>query len=144
MATVKWSPLSLPLTILGNELTGLATGGLSVTGTTVQADGNLYCDFEFVAGSAISPTAFAAIDIWMLRSIDGGASYVDGSASVTPSQDPSATISVRQGTLIVPRAGTPMVVLPPGLYKPMARNRLGVNIPSGSIIRMATYSEMAA
>lgn len=144
MTAVRWSSLDLPLTLLSSELNGLLNNTLSAPSTdTINSSGALYCDLEFVAGAAFSPGSNAALDVWMLRSIDGGVTFEDGSASLVPPRDPDVTILVRQGTSIIPRAGQPLFVLPPGHYKAMARNRLGATIPTGSILRMGGYTEQA-
>lgn len=142
MTQVKWSPYSVPFTLLGNELSALGNNALSAAGIVIQSDGSLYFDVEFVAGAAFSPTDKGAIDVWMLRSLDG-TSYEDGSSSVTPPRDADAIIPVRGGTSITPRAGYPRQRLPVGYYRGLARNRTGVPLPANSVIRIATYSEQA-
>jgi hypothetical protein len=144
MATVRWGSYALPTTILGNELSGLANGGICAPGTAILADGALYCDFEFVASTAFSPTTDALVDLWMLRSLDGGISYEDGSAGVLPPREADVIIAVRSGASILARAGAPMIPLPPGTYRPIVRNRTGVVFPgSGVTIRMASYTQQA-
>lgn len=144
MAIVSWKPYDLPVVLLSTEISGLASGGMSITSAAIFNDqGRMYCDIEFAAGAAMSPATNAAIDIWFLRSIDGGLSYEDGSASALPSRDADVSIPVRQGSSIIPRSGMPQTVLPPGTYKAMVRNRTGVSIPTGSYVRMAVYTEAA-
>jgi len=144
MSTVRWSGYDLPLTLLSAELNGLANNALSnLSSDTVNSNGSLFCDFEFLAGATFSPGSNALLDIWMLRSIDGGLSFEDGSPSFTPPRDPDLSIAVRAGSSIMPRAGAPLIVLPVGHYKALARNRLGATIPTGSMVRMASYTETA-
>jgi hypothetical protein len=144
MTNVGWSPYDLPVTLLSSELNGLANNAISViSADTVNSTGRLYCDFEFVAGAAFTPGSNAILDIWMLRSIDNGVSFEDGSSSQLPPRDPDLSIVVRAGTSIIPRAGAPLIVLPVGHYKALARNRLGAAVPTGSIVRMAGYTEQA-
>jgi len=146
MTIVRWGPLELPVTLLtSSELAGLANTGISAPGADIiNTGGSLYCDVEFVAGAAFSPSASGAmLDVWVLRSIDGGVSFEDGAAGFIPSRDPDLTIAVRGGTSIIPRAGASRLVLPPGHFKAMARNRLGASIPSGSSVRIASYTEQA-
>jgi len=83
------------------------------------------------------------LDLWVLRSIDGGVSFEDGAAGFIPSRDADLIIAVRAGSSIIPRAGGGPLVLPPGHFKAMARNRLGVSIPNGSLVRIASYTEIA-
>lgn len=144
MTIVRWGSYELPITLLSSEISGLANNGISAPGVDiVNSGGSLYCDLEFVGGAAFSPVQWAMLDIWMLRSLDGGLSYEDGSSSVPPPREPDAGIAVRSGSNILVRAGMPQLVLPPGHYKPIARNRLGVNIPNGSLVRLASYTEVA-
>lgn len=145
MTTVRWGAYELPVVLLGSSvLAGLANTGISAPGADIiNIGGSLYCDIEFVAGAAFSPAANAMLDVWVLRSIDGGVSFEDGAAGFIPSRDPDITIAVRSGTSIIPRAGGAQLVLPPGHFKAMARNRLGVSIPTASLVRIASYTETA-
>jgi len=145
MTTVRWGAYELPVTLLGsNVLAGLANTGISAPGDDIiNTGGSLYCNLEFVAGAAFSPASFAMLDLWVLRSIDGGVSFEDGAAGFLPSRDADLIIAVRAGSSIIPRAGGGPLVLPPGHFKAMARNRLGVSIPNGSLVRIASYTEIA-
>ena len=131
---------------LTTELNSLAssTGNtLSVLGAAFQnTTARNFADVEFVAGGAFSPTAAGFIELWLLRSLDGGTNYEDGSATVAPGRQPDIVIPVRAGTTITPRAGAQGLILPVGFYKPIARNQTGVALPAASnLIRFAAYSE---
>ena len=93
-------------------------------------------------GCTMTPVAPAFIELWLLRSLDGGTNYEDGSSSVAPGRPADIIIPVRAGTTITPRPGVSGLVLPPGWYKPIARNQTGPSLPaSGNLIRFAAYSQ---
>jgi len=137
--------LSGPTTILSTQLNTLANSSantLSTAGSAIQnTNGYLYADVEFVAGSTYTPTAGGFIELWLLRSIDGGSNYEDGSSSIAPARPADIVIPVRGGTTITPRSGAPGLLLPPGFYEPIARNQTGASLPSsGNIIRWSLYT----
>lgn len=132
--------------LLTTELNSLASSNANTLSTLGAAFQNtaarVYSDVEFLAGGTLSPTAGGFIELWFLRSLDGGSTYEDGSASVAPGRAPDIVIPVRGGTTITPRAGSSGLILPPAFYKPIARNQTGVTLPaSGNLIRQALYSE---
>ncbi|HTZ79062.1 MAG TPA: hypothetical protein VMC10_14190 [Stellaceae bacterium] len=141
-APFQWGALSGATTLLSSELNSLANssaGTLSATGAVVAATGHLYGFVEFMAGASYTPTANGFIELWLLQSIDGS-NFEDGSATVAPARVADAIIPVRAGSSIAPRAnaGLPPLVLPPGSYKPIARNQTGAALPSaGNLIRIA-------
>lgn len=126
-----------------NALVASAANTLSTLGAAFQnTNAMLYADVEFLAGGTFTPTAGAFLELWLLRSLDGGTSYEDGSASAAPGRSADAVISVRAGTTITPRAGAAGIVLPPGFYKPIVRNQTGATLPAtGNLIRFAMYTE---
>lgn len=132
--------------LLTTQLNALANSNgntLSTLGAAFQnTTGRVYADVEFVAGGTFSPGSGAFIELWLLRSLDGGSTYEDGSSSVAPGRAPDIVIPVEQGTSITPRNGASGLVLPPAFYKPLARNQTGIGLPStGNIIRYALYTE---
>ena len=133
-------------TWLSTELNSLAssTGNvLSTLGAAFQNTASyVYFDVEFLSGGAITPVAGAFIELWLLRSLDGGTAYEDGSASVAPGRAADIVLPVRAGTSITPRAGSGRGVLPPAFYKPIARNQLSVALAaSGNTITFSAYTE---
>lgn len=133
--------------LLTTELNSLgsSTGNtLSTLGAAFQnTNARIYADVEFLAGGTFSPnSAGAFIELWMLRSLDGGSTYEDGGAAVAPGRAADIIIPVRTGTTITPRSGAAGLILPPGFYKPIARNQTAATLPaSGNLIRFAMYSE---
>lgn len=131
---------------LTTELNSLASSAANTLSTLGGAFQNtvamLYSDVEFLAGGTLSPAAPAFVELWLLRSLDGGTNYEDGSASVAPGRPADLIINVRAGTTITPRAGSSGLILPPGFYKPIARNQTGVTLPaSGNLVRFSGYTQ---
>jgi hypothetical protein len=135
--------LSGPTNLLTTQLNALASGSLTVAGTAIQNTGGyIYADVEFVAGGAYSPTAGAYVELWLLRSIDSGTNYEDGGTGVAPGRPADIVIPVRNGTTITPRAGASGLIVPPGFFKPLARQNTGATLPSTSnLIRYSLYTE---
>lgn len=149
MANMLWAAgtngyLAAVLSLLTTELDGLANDTMSAGGTARDnsaLERAIWADFEFLAGGGFSPAAGAHIQVWLLRSLDGGTSYEDGSSAITPPRQPDVIIPIRQGTTITPRAGRPGIILPPGHFTPIAKNKAGAGLPaSGNVIRMRTYA----
>lgn len=135
-----------PTNWLTTELNSLANSSANVLSTLGGAFQNtsswIFADPEFLAGGTLSPTAGAFVELWLLRSLDGGTNYEDGSATVAPGRVADVVMSVRAGTTITPRAGASGLFLPPAFYKPIARNQVGVTLPaSGNIVRFSAYTE---
>lgn len=137
VSVANW--LTTELNALGNS----NANTLSTLGAAFQnTNARIFADVEFVAGGTFTPVAGGFIEVWLLRSLDGGTNYEDGSASAAPGRPADLIIPVRAGTTITPRAGVQGVALPPGFYKPLARNQTGASLPaSGNIVRFAMYTE---
>ncbi len=150
MANFLWTGAGVyaagPTTWLSTELNALANSAANVLSTLGAAFQNtaswLYADVEFLAGGTTTPAAGAFLELWLLRSLDGGTNYEDGSATVAPGRPSDIIIPVRAGTTITPRAGASGLLLPPGFYKPILRNQTGVALAAtANIIRFSAYSE---
>lgn len=126
-----------------NALANSAGNTLSTLGGAFQnTAGLILVDIEFLSGGTFTPTAGGFLEVWLLRSLDGGTSYEDGSATIAPGRPADAKIAVRAGTTITPRAGLSGVQLPPGFYKPILRNQTGASLPAtGNLLRFAAYTE---
>lgn len=83
---------------------------------------DLFADVELNCTFASSPTAGKLMTLYVVTSIDAGATYEDGDATVTPS--PRMVV----GTAVVRSVGTAQVLhfrdieLPPGFFKFMVSN----------------------
>ena len=131
-------------TLLTTELNTLAfsAGGnvLSSIGNQFQnTNSRVYCDVEFLAGASMTTAAGSFIELWFLRSLDG-TNYELGSSTQAPGRGADVIIPVQAGTAITPRAGMPLVVLPPSYFKPIVRNQVTTLPSSGNQVRYALYS----
>ena len=131
--------------ILTTQLNALANSSgntLSTVGSSIQnTNARLYADVEFVAGGTFTPTAGAFVELWLLRSLDGGSNYEDGSSTVAPGRPADITMLVRGGTTITPRAGASGLRVHPGFALPIARNQTGASLPATlNLIRWALYT----
>jgi hypothetical protein len=142
MGTVLWTTPNTAVNILTTtQLNGLANNAVSALGPVMQnTAGMVYADVEYVSVGSFSPTG-GPILVWLLRSIDGGATYEDGGSPVLPARLQNISIGVRAGSSISVRAGAPGVMLPPAYYRAIAQNLTGAALPTGSIVRMSTYTE---
>jgi hypothetical protein len=131
--TEYWSILEAPIVLIpGSALAGLANNssvlGASVsnlqgagTGTGDGATlGRLTLTYQF--GSA--PTANTAIAVWLCKNVDGttGASFEDGSASVTPTRCPDAVFSVGPSTDTNVHVIAKDIIVPAGWIKALVQN----------------------
>lgn len=135
-----------PTNILTTELNSLASSAgntLSTLGAAFQNTGAwVYADVEFVPGGTFSPTAGGFLELWLLRSIDGGSNYDYGNASAAPGRPADVIIPVAGGTTITPRSQLPGLVMPPSFFKALVRNQTGATLPaSGNLIRYSLYTE---
>ncbi len=132
---------------LTTELNSLASSGggntLSTLGQPFQnTTGRIFADVEFLAGGAFSPGSGSFLELWLLRSLDGGSTYEIGSASQAPGRSPDIVIPVPAGSSITPRSGASGLILPPAYYKPILRNQTNATLPSsGNLIRFTMYSQ---
>jgi hypothetical protein len=137
--------LSSAQTALSTELNSLASTSYAVSSSGIDnsaGDKAIIADWEFLAGGTFTPTSGAHLRVWLLRSVDGGTNYEDGSASVVPGRTPDFVIPVRVGTTITPRAGRGGIILPPGHFKTLVYNGTGAALPaSGNTIKFRTYAE---
>ena len=121
--------LSTDLNSLANLALVVSTGGTSgvfnntiAGGGTVVAAGFEYCDVQLhnaAPGGAFN--ANSSIDIWFLRSIDGGSTFEDGSSSITPTRPPDASLGL-QADSSAHTTCKPDIKLPPGYFKVLAKN----------------------
>lgn len=133
---------------LTTELNSLASSNsntLSSAGSAIDnsTDKRILADIEFLAGGTYTPTAGGFIELWLLRTLDG-TNYEDGSSTVAPARRPDLIIPVRAGTTITPRAGgAGRLIIPPGLFKPIARNQSGATLPSSGSKITGRYHSLA-
>jgi hypothetical protein len=141
-ATIQWGPYRGATSVMTSALNALA----STTGKAVSAaidngpNGDLFDDVELTVTFASAPTAGSVVELYMLRSIDGGSTYQDGSTTVEP--QPSTFV----GGFTVRAVTTQQVLilggvaLPPGSFKYLVRNTTNQAFPaSGSTLDRNSY-----
>ena len=137
--------LAGPTSWLTTELNSVAASSANVCSTLGAAFQNtasyIYADAEFVFGASVTITANAFLEVWLLRSIDGGTNYETGDATHAPPRAPDAVLPVFAGTGTF-RCGFSGMILPPAFYKPLLRNQTNISLPSASnILRFSAYTE---
>jgi hypothetical protein len=136
--TLKMVEQGTAVSLLTTELNSLANNTMCAAGSAVtnaigtsNTDGYVRGKLELVlAGYSGTPAVGSTIDVWFLKTIDGGSNYEDGSSSVTPPRNPDAVVPVRA----VASGGQRVIVecwVPVGLFKPIARNNgIGLTLAS--------------
>lgn len=132
---------SNPFTLETTSLDSLPTTG-TVTGAAVDnsSDKYLYADFELVIDYGTNPTAGSAIELSLLRSVDGGSTYEDAPG---PGGFAGAFIlAATTNTQILIIRGVP---LPPGFFKPYiaAKTTGQTAAASGNTLKMMKYTPEA-
>jgi hypothetical protein len=143
MSLLALKPYTGVQTVMTTELNSLA----ATTGKAISAaldNGSyldIWADFELAVTFGTAPVLNTIVELYALRSLDGGTTYPDGSSSILPA--PTAYVGgfpVRAVTTaqVIPLYGVP---LGPGLYKLLVQNTTAQVFPaSGSTLRMNSYS----
>lgn len=126
---VKQVEQATPVSLLTTELNSLATNTNAAPGPAIDnavgqsnLDGYVRAKIELVlAAYSGTPTVGSGVELWFLRTIDGGTSYEDGSSSLTPARIPDVVLPV--GAVA---SGPQRVIkecwVPVGKFKALARN----------------------
>jgi hypothetical protein len=149
MSTTLKELLGTQATLLSTELNGLAnnaqvvssvlnstgifdnTEGTGSTSTTGDGYERGYLTLHLAALGG-NPGANTTIDIWFLKSVDGGGTYEDGSSSITPQRPPDCQFQVDSGRSTA-QTQTKLVFLPACKFYTMAlNNALGEALASAS------------
>lgn len=117
------SLLTTELNSLANNANGSAGGAVNnVSGGTSNLDGFVRGAVELYLNTySGTPSGGTGVSVWFLRSADAGATYEDGSSSVTPARMADVVIPVRSVASGPQRIIVPCW-LPAGYWKPLARN----------------------
>lgn len=119
-------------TLLSTEMNGLASNSLALSTAAFNnsagsglssTSGDGYPEGLLQLTLAAPAAAFAAntgIDVWFLPSLDGGASYEDGSSSLQPARPPDMIIPVEAAASA--QKITLRCTLPPTLFKTLVKN----------------------
>ena len=157
MADIRWKAsgrATNPLTLMTTELNALANNAAALSsvlgGTGVVPNGtdlDLYADIEILVTFGVAPTANNTIDIYIVRSVDGGTNFEDASATgpVLPKNGYVGSGILRAVTT-AQRMVIPAVLLPPGDFKVMVvNNNTGQALAAtGNTVRAFFYHQQAA
>jgi hypothetical protein len=116
--TMQWLLHATTTTMLTpNALASNAfLNGTVVVDNTIGSTGNgyTYCRFEAVLNFGAAPAANAALLIWILESLDGGATYADAPTSSVTTTNPSLSMPLTTATTM---RQILTVRCPPGFFK---------------------------
>lgn len=116
-----------PATQLSTGLNSLSNGSAVESSPYTVPDGVEELTLEAViasTGAAVASGGYLAV--WALRSIDGGSTYEDGSASVIPQRHPDAIILLTPGITTAQRKSA-LCSVSPGLVKFLLQNNAGAS-----------------
>lgn len=147
MATgIGWTSHSaLADAIATASLNSLANNGNALGAVVIDNQSSALREFEiafdlYLASVDLSSQTTLAVYIWLIESLDGGTTYEDGGASVSPARRPDVIIPLRavNGAQRVRGRCT----LPPGNFKVLVGNRSGAALASsGNTLQYAVYSD---
>jgi hypothetical protein len=147
MTFIQLSPYGGVTTVMSTELNAIvATTGKAISSALVNDDSvaqptlDLFADLELAVDFVTAPTAGTVVELYLLPSIDGGAVYPDGSATILPQSSlyvgGFAVRSTTAAQVMVIRG----IALPPGYYKYLIQNTTNQPFPAtGSTLRQNTY-----
>ena len=141
MATLQWANRVDEETVLSTELNSLADDGTAVTASAMgHTNREMYADFELSIAATSSRTA-SGVGLYILAELDG-TNYQYGSGSLTPSGN------AYKGSFLFDTGQTAArvdiitgILLPPGNFKVLVKNELGVALASsGNTLTMRRYN----
>jgi hypothetical protein len=146
VANITQKAYETALTLLTTELNSLANGSSGSASGAQGGDGTdaaLLLDFELLTGGSITPGTGARADLYLIRSVDG-TNYEDATTGASESLPPDAFV----GSFIpTTGAGTKRMALrdipcPPGLWKAILQNELGVSLAAtGNTLKARPHSQ---
>lgn len=147
MSFIQLSPYQGVTTVMSTELNSLgSSSGKAISSAQVNDDSvaqptlDLFADLELKVTFASAPTAGTVVEVYMLRSIDGGTTYPDGSSSVLPQSNLYVAGFAVRAVTTAQVLSYPGISLPPGYFKLLVQNTTNQAFPaSGSTLRMNTY-----
>jgi len=132
------------ITLLSTECNSVANGSYCTLGAEVDNSAGqkgVYADIVWTSGGTMSPASSPppVITCWLLVAADG-TNYEDGSASIVPGRPSDFSVKIRSGTTITPVQSRRQVILPPGKFKTLCVNSVGVSFPSsGNTLKAYIY-----
>lgn len=147
MSVVSWYNRTgaSPQSLLTTELNSLTTTGSAISSAVNNTtNGDLYMDVELSITYGTNPTAGSLIELYVVRSVDGGSTYEDGSTTgpIVPASGYAGAFVLRAVTTTQVMV-IPGVSVPPGYFKVMvyARTTGQTAAASGNTLRALMYGE---
>lgn len=125
-------------TVLSTELNALAaSSGKAISAAIDNSEYlDLFDDLELAVTFGTAPTAGTVVEMYLLRSVDGGATYPDGSTTVAPQSSQYVGGFAVRAVTAAQTLSLPAVALPPGFFKYLLTNTTNRQFPaSGSTLR---------
>ena len=128
----------------GANLNALANNALALSADQNNVagggglDGYEKATFKVQYKYAVAPTSNAGFNVWLLRSVDNGASYEDGGTSAAPVRAPDGFVPVFTDTSM--HSGMCDLFLYPGHFKVLLQNGGGQALTSSSTDNVATLT----
>lgn len=146
------------------ELGGLTTGSIVVSAalngngvynnnqgsgsSSTSGDGFERGYLTFVPGGAFTgdPTANSSIDVYFLKSMDGGSTFEGGSSSLLPARRPDVVLPLNSASTAAADNKVTVVAFLPGCYfKILAKNNgSGQTIPASSTLTCVPATDIGA
>jgi hypothetical protein len=144
-ATTQWAEqgtttdLLLPNSLASNAYTAVSATYNNTVGQT--GNGYLYCRFEAILAFPASPSAGAAVYIWVLESLDGSNFATTPTATITTGA-PTLAIPITTGTGVTGTRNTVTIRCPPGSFRIVAQlNGTGQTTNgTGNTIRLRQFT----
>lgn len=115
--------LAAPTTVLSTGLNALAAGARAISAALDNGtDRALWAMLELLVTFGTGPTAGSAMELYLLPSIDDGASFADGDAATVPAPGSLAAVFAVRSVITAQRVIVPRLLIPPGQYKWLIQN----------------------
>lgn len=141
-ATIQLGPYRGLSSVMTTGLNALAATTGKAISSAIDNTANLdvFDDLELSVTFASAPIVGSVVEVYLLPSIDGGTTYPDGSASVTPQSalfaGGFAVRAVTTAQVMLVRG----VALPPGFFKYLIQNTTNQAFPAtGSTLERNPY-----
>lgn len=149
LASSELGGLTNNSSVLGAALGGTGvfnnTAGSGSSGTSGDGYQRAYVTLVLGGAFASAPTANSSIDVYFLKSMDGGSTFEGGSASVLPARRPDLVLPLNTTAPAADNKVTVTCFLPACRFKVLAKNNgSGQTIPSGSTMTLVPATDQGA
>ncbi len=148
LASTELGGLANNSSVVGSALGGTGvynnTAGSGSSSTTGDGYERGYVTFVPGGAFASAPSANTSIDVYFLKSMDGGTTFEGGSSSVLPARRPDAVLPLNStSTAAADNKVTVACFLPACPFKVLAKNNSsGQTIPTGSTLSLVPATDV--